>query len=92
MKKKYQKKIKLIFFFIFSISLGTIIFWPGILSHKSRQCFIKIIRDGSDGKVSMKTILSIKPNYLLRIGKTTNKFKKILLVGDYCFKNYKRNS
>ena len=73
------------FFFIgFTIGIGTI--WPGLISETGRKCFFKIIKDGSDGNVSLGTIFSISPNYLLRISNEKNKYKKILLIGDFCFR------
>ena len=77
----------LIFSFIgFIIGIGTI--WPGLISEKGRKCFLKIIKDGSDGNVSLGTIFSISPNYLLRISNEQNKYKKVLLIGDFCFRKF----
>ena len=75
----------LMFFFIgFMIGIGTI--WPGLISETGRKCFFKIIKDGTDGSVSLGTIFSISPNYLLRISNEENKYKKVLLIGDFCFR------
>ena len=86
-KKKFNKNnfVNAIFFF-FGLAAGIIFIWPGILKGENRKCFLKIIKDGSDGKVSIETILSIEPNYLLKINNTENKYKKILLIGDQCFR------
>ena len=73
-------------FFLMGFSLGIILIWPGILKIENRRCFLKIIKDGSDGKVSMGTILSIEPNRLIKINNAKNKYKKILLIGDNCFR------
>ena len=35
---------------------------------------------------SLGTILSIEPNYLLKINNAETKYKKILLIGDQCFR------
>jgi len=86
-RKKSKLKIlqPFIFFFIgFIFGIGTI--WPGLISEKGRKCFLKIIKDGSDGNVSLGTIFSISPNYLLRISNEQNKYKKVLLIGDFCFR------
>ena len=72
--------------FLTGLSIGILLIWPGILKSDSRRCFYKIISDGSDGKVNMGTILSIDPNSLLKINNAKNKYKKILLIGDYCFR------
>ncbi len=73
-------------FFIVGLSGGIILIWPGILSFDNRKCFFDILKDGSDGKVSLGTILSIEPNYLLKINNAETKYKKILLIGDQCFR------
>jgi hypothetical protein len=73
-------------FFFTGLSLGIFLIWPGILKIENRKCFLKIIKDGSDGKVTIGTIFSIEPNYLLRIKSEDNKYIKILLVGDQCFR------
>jgi len=61
--------------------------WPGLISESGRKCFFKIIKDGSDGNVSIGTIFSISPNYLLKISNEKNKYKKVVLIGDFCFRN-----
>ena len=91
MKKK--KIYKTIYFQIIPIlflgfSLGVISIWPGIVSGNSRRCFYKILKDGSDGSVKVSTLLSINPNYLLKIKNTKNVYLKILLIGDSCFRKF----
>ena len=73
-------------FFLTGLSIGILLIWPGILINDNRRCFFKIIEDGSDGKVSVGTILSIDPNTLLKINNAKNKYGKILRIGDYCFR------
>ena len=75
-------------FLILGIILGVIAIWPGLITQKGRKCFLKIIQDGSDGNVSFGTIFSITPNYLLKIHNEKNKYNKILLIGDYCFRKF----
>tara|TARA_A100001035_G_C27482291_1_gene363808 strand:- start:243 stop:512 length:270 start_codon:yes stop_codon:yes gene_type:complete len=82
---KFNKLFNVIYFFS-GISIGLILIWPGILKTDNRECFYKIIVDGSDGKVTMGTILSIDPNSLIKIKNAKNKYKKILLIGDHCFR------
>ena len=88
MGRKKSKIITLIniFFFLTGLSLGIILIWPGILKNDNRKCFIKIIKDGSDGKAKMGTILSIDPNSLVKITNTKNTYGKVLRIGDYCFR------
>ena len=75
-------------FFIVGLSGGIILIWPGILSFDNRKCFFDILKDGSDGDIQLKTILAVKPNYLLKIKNARNKYFKVLLVGDSCFRNF----
>ena len=75
-------------FLILGIILGVIAIWPGMITEKGRKCFFKIIKDGSDGDVSFGTIFSITPNYLLKINNEKNKYNKILLIGDFCFRKF----
>ena len=74
--------------FIGGLSLGVILIWPGIISGNNRNCFINILLDGSDGSLRVGTLLSINSNYLLKIKNTKNKYLKILLIGDSCFRNF----
>ena len=68
--------------------IGVISIWPGIIFENSRKCFLKILMDGSDGSVQIKTLLSINSNYLLKIINTKNKYLKVLFTGDYCFRKF----
>ena len=88
-KKKYKAGIiqSVLFLFIgFFLGVGAI--WPGIVTETGRKCFFKIIKDGSDGNVSLSTIFSITPNYLMKIKNAQNKYFKVLLVGDFCFRKF----
>ncbi len=88
MSRRNSNRKNLIYtlFFIAGLSLGITLIWPGILKNDNRTCFLKIIGDGSDGKVSIGTILSIDPNSLVKINNAKNKYGKILRIGDYCFR------
>lgn len=88
MKKIFYKykNIKNLFFILLGFSLGVFSLWPGAISFKGRKCFINIINDGSDGNIKLSTLLSIEPNYLLKIKNARNKYHKILYIGDYCFR------
>ena len=85
-KKSFIKSLIYCLFFFTGFSIGVILIWPGILNNENRKCFAKIIKDGSDGKVSIGTILTIEPNSLLKIKNAKNKYSKILLIGDQCFR------
>ena len=89
--KKFCKTFyfQIIPIFILGLSIGVVLIWPGIIYGNNRKCFFNILVDGSDGKVRVGTILSIKSNYLLKIKNTKNKYSKILLIGDSCFRNFK---
>ena len=84
-RKSYMKFVYGLFFFT-GLSMGIILIWPGVLKDESRKCFFNIIKDGSDGSVSLGTVLSIEPQYLLKINNAKNKYRKVLYIGDYCFR------
>ena len=84
-KKFYFRIIPIIFL---GFALGVILIWPGIISRNSRKCFFNILKDGSDGDIELKTILSVNPNYLIKIKNARNKYLKVLLVGDSCFRKF----
>ena len=69
-------------------ALRVILIWPGIISRNSRKCFYNILKDGSDGDMELKTILSVNPNYLIKIKNARNKYLKVLIVGDSCFRKF----
>tara|TARA_B100000212_G_scaffold331585_1_gene298952 strand:- start:238 stop:543 length:306 start_codon:yes stop_codon:yes gene_type:complete len=89
-KKKFYITFffKIIPIFILGLSVGVISIWPGIISGNSRKCFFNILSEGSDGFVRVRTLLSIKSSYLLKIKNTENKYFKILLIGDSCFRKF----
>ena len=85
-RKSRMRIIQPLMFFSIGFIMGIGSIWPGLISESGRKCFYRIIKDGSDGSVSMGTIFSISPNYLLKISNEKNKYKKILLIGDFCFR------
>ena len=85
-KKLIIKNLINTLFFITGLSMGILLIWPGVLRNDNRRCFFKIIEDGSDGKVSVGTILSIDPSSLVKINNAKNTYGKILRIGDYCFR------
>ena len=89
-RKKFQNifYFKIIPIFILGLSVGIISIWPGIISGNNRKCFFNILLDGSDGSLRVGTLLSINSNYLLKIKNTKNKYLKILLIGDSCFRKF----
>ena len=80
--------IKYFFFPVLAIFLGVGAIWLGIINEKERKCFLKIIKDSSDGNISLQTIFSISPKYLLKIHNAKNKYIQILLIGDFCFRKF----
>ena len=85
-RKSKLRIINPLMFLFVGFMLGIVSIWPGLISESGRKCFFRIIKDGSDGNVSMGTIFSISPNYLLRISNEKNKYNKVLLIGDFCFR------
>ena len=90
-KKKFSNTFyfQIIPIFLTGFFIGVISIWPGIISDGNRKCFFNILRDGSDGSVGVGTLLSINTNYLLRLKNEQNKYIKILIIGDSCFRNLK---
>ena len=84
-KARFNNLINIIFFFT-GLSIGILLIWPGIVKNDNRRCFFKIIGDGSDGSVSVGTILSIDPSNLVKIKNAKSTYGKILRIGDYCFR------
>jgi len=88
-KKRFKIRcIQNSFLVFLGVFLGVGFVWPGIVKDSGRKCFFNIIQDGSDGNVSMGTIFSITPNYLLKINNAQNKYFKVLFVGDFCFRRF----
>ncbi len=69
----------------FGISIGFWIAWPGILVPKNWKCFKDIIAKSANEKVSLKAVLAVSPNYLLK-GQNNNMASKIRIVSDACFR------
>tara|TARA_Y100001978_G_scaffold196198_1_gene205434 strand:+ start:442 stop:762 length:321 start_codon:yes stop_codon:yes gene_type:complete len=90
-KKKFNKilYLQIIPLILIGYAFGVISIWPGIISGNNRRCFSNILKDGRDGSVKVSTLLSINPNYLVKIKNTKNKYLKILLIGDSCFRSFK---
>ncbi len=88
MKTFHNNFFQIIPIFILGFSVGVILIWPGTISGNSRKCFFNILLDGSDGSVRVGTLLSMNTNYLLKIKNSKNKYLKILLVGDSCFRKF----
>ena len=72
-------------FFLFGILLGSWISWPGITSTKNWKCFMRIINDSKNDKLSLKAALSISPKFLLR-SESLNYSSKLRIVSDACFR------
>ena len=87
-RKSYMKIIEPSTFLLIGISIGIILIWPGIVTFEGRRCFLKIIKDSSDGSISLNTLFSIKTSYIFKIKNQKNKYVKGLLVGDYCFRKF----
>ena len=87
-KKSKVIHLQSFLFLTLGMILGVGAIWPGLITEKGRKCFLKIIQDGNDGNVSLGTIFSITPNYLLKIRNEKDKYNKVLLIGDFCFRKF----
>ena len=87
-RKSKTRILQPLMFFLIGFMLGICSIWPGLISEPGRKCFLKIIKDGSDGKVTIGTFFLVSPNYLSKISNEKNKYKKVLLIGDFCFRRF----
>jgi hypothetical protein len=77
--------MKYFWIFVIGIIIGSWVSWPGILTPNNWKCFNDIISKSDNQKISLKALLAVSPNYLLKV-KKRNIFSKIRIVGDACFR------
>tara|TARA_B100000242_G_scaffold280096_1_gene239168 strand:+ start:59 stop:307 length:249 start_codon:yes stop_codon:yes gene_type:complete len=77
--------IKSFLFLFFGIFAGLYLSWPGILILNNWKCFNKIIQNSAEDKISLKALLEVSPNYLIK-RKNKNMNSKIRVVADACFR------
>ena len=70
---------------LFGVFLGFWVSWPGILIPNNWKCFKNIIARSTDKKISLKAVLAVSPNYLLKV-KNNNFYSKARIVSDACFR------
>ena len=74
------------FLILFSgIFAGLYLSWPGIVIPKNWKCFNNIIAKSSEDKISIKAVMEVSPNYLVK-SKNKNMPSKIRIVVDACFR------
>ena len=74
------------FLILFSgIFAGLYLSWPGILFSKNWKCFNDIIEKSAEEKISIKALLEVSPNYLIK-NNSKNNASKIRIVADACFR------
>ena len=74
------------FVFLFSgIFAGLFLSWPGIIISNNWKCFNDIISKSMEDKISIKAVMGVSPNYLIK-NKNKNKLTKIRIVADVCFR------
>ena len=77
--------MKYFLFLLSGIFAGLFISWPGIVISKNWKCFNDIIAKSAEDKISIKAVLEVSPNYLIK-GKNKNMSSKIRIVADACFR------
>tara|TARA_B100000941_G_C28051361_1_gene324659 strand:- start:108 stop:341 length:234 start_codon:yes stop_codon:yes gene_type:complete len=77
--------MKYFLFLLSGIFAGLFISWPGIIISKNWKCFNDIIAKSTEDKISIKAVLEVSPNYLIK-GKNKNMSSKIRIVADACFR------
>ena len=74
------------FLFLFvGIFAGLYLSWPGIVISRNWKCLNDIVSKSAEDKVSIKALLELSPNYLIK-GKNKNMASKIRIVADACFR------
>ena len=74
------------FLFLFSgVIAGLYLSWPGIVITKNWKCFNEVIAKSAEDRISMKAVLEVSPNYLIK-SNNKNAFSKIRIVADACFR------
>ena len=77
--------MKYFLFLISGIFAGLYLSWPGIIIPNNWKCFINIIAKSAEDKVSIKAVLEVSPNYLIK-NKNKKMPSKIRIVADSCFR------
>ncbi len=77
--------MKYFFLLLSGLVLGFWTAWPGIVIPDNWKCFRDIIEKSSKEQISFKAALAVSPNYILK-GKRKNKYSKIRVVFDACFR------
>ncbi len=77
--------IKNLFVFILGSFSGLWIAWPGITIRSNWSCAKEIIVKSYDNEIDIRTLMSVKPKYLIRKEKY-GEFDKLRIVGDICFR------
>ena len=67
------------------ICIGFWVSWPGILIPNNWRCFNDIIIKSKNEKISLKAVLAVSPNYILK-GHNNNMVSKIRILSDACFR------
>ena len=75
-----------IFLFLFSgFFAGLYISWPGIVILENWKCLNIIIAKSAENKISVKALMELSPNYLIK-NNNKNIASKIRFVADACFR------
>ena len=77
--------MKTFLFLFLGVFLGLYLSWPGILISKNWKCFNHIITKSTEDKISLRAVLELSPNYLIR-SKNKNIRSKLRFVADTCFR------
>ena len=78
-------KMRSFLFLFVGIFAGLYVSWPGIVISRNWKCFNDIVAKSAEDKISIKAVLELSPNYLIK-GKNKNMASKIRIVADACFR------
>ena len=78
-------KMRSFLFLLSGIFAGLYISWPGMVISENWKCFNSIITKSAEDKISIKAVMEVSPNYLIK-NKNKNIYSKIRIVADACFR------
>ena len=77
--------MKSLFLLFSGIFIGLCTAWPGLIIPNNWKCFRDIINKSSKEQISLKAVLAVSPNYLLK-SKNNKRISKLRVINDACFR------
>ena len=74
-----------LFLLFLGLFIGLWAAWPGMITPNNWKCFKDIIDKSNNDQISLKAVLALSPNYVLK-GKNKGRVSKLRIVSDACFR------